>query len=68
MPLIILGLMIFIISLLTGSEPVFLISLVNILSAGGDVTIALMLLKYINKKGKGQKAFIRKRVFQPLII
>lgn len=49
MPLIILGFIMFVISLLTGSGPVLLISLVNIFSAGGDIAIAIMLLKYRHK-------------------
>lgn len=46
MPLIVLGIGLFILSLFIGNTFIFIISIINILSAGGDITIALMLLKY----------------------
>ncbi|MEG1254221.1 DUF3267 domain-containing protein [Clostridium sp.] len=46
MPLMILGIGLFAISYFIGSGALMFISLINILGAGGDITIALMLLKY----------------------
>jgi len=48
MPLMILGIGLFVISYFIGSGVLMFISLMNILGAGGDITIALMLLKYRN--------------------
>lgn len=48
-PFFILGIGIFLVSLLTGNGMLFLLSLINILSAGGDTTIACMELKYLKK-------------------
>lgn len=46
MPLLILGILVFIISFFTGNSLILIISLINILCAGGDTTICLLLLKY----------------------
>ncbi|MFZ2539004.1 MAG: DUF3267 domain-containing protein [Oscillospiraceae bacterium] len=46
MPLFVLGIALFVVSLLTGNILLLLLSLFNIIGAGGDTTIALMLLKY----------------------
>lgn len=46
MPLLILGIGFFLISYFTGNVGLMFLSLINILGAGGDTTIALMLLKY----------------------
>lgn len=48
MPLLILGILIFIISLFIGNSLLMILSLINILCAGGDTTIALLLFKYKN--------------------
>jgi hypothetical protein len=48
MPLIVLGIGLFIVAFLLGDMMLLGISLINILSAGGDITIAFMLLKYKN--------------------
>jgi hypothetical protein len=46
MPLIVLGLGMFLIAIIAGSFFWFTQSVINILAAGGDLTIALMLLKH----------------------
>lgn len=46
MPLLILGILLFIISFFMGNSSLMILSLINILSAGGDTTIALLLCKY----------------------
>ena len=46
MPLITLGIIPFVISLITGSFPLLIISIIMILAAGGDVMIVLNVLKY----------------------
>jgi hypothetical protein len=46
MPFIILGLGIFVISLMTNSIFLLVLSVFNIIAAGGDLTIAIMLLKH----------------------
>lgn len=46
MPLFILGILVFIISFFMGNSLLMILSLMNILSAGGDTTICLLLLKY----------------------
>lgn len=46
MPLLVLGIGVFIFSLFIGSGLLLFLSLINILGAGGDVTIAIMLLRY----------------------
>ncbi len=48
MPLFMLGFGVFIISLFTHSIMLFVLSLVNIIGAGGDMLISLMLIKYKN--------------------
>ena len=45
-PLVVLGFGLFAAAMLTGSVLLLLLSLVNILAAGGDTTIALMLLRH----------------------
>lgn len=47
MPFWVLGGGLFTASLLAGNQLVFLLSVVNVLSAGGDTTIACMLFKYL---------------------
>ena len=46
MPLIALGIIPFVISLISGSFPLLIISIIMILAAGGDVMIVLNVLKY----------------------
>lgn len=46
MPLLILGILLFIVSLFTGNSLLMNLSMINILCAGGDTTIALLLCKY----------------------
>jgi hypothetical protein len=50
MPLILLGAGTFIAALLTGSLLWFALSILNIFSAGGDIVIALMLLRHKNAR------------------
>jgi len=46
MPLLILGILLFIVSFFTGNSLLMNLSMINILCAGGDTTIALLLCKY----------------------
>lgn len=46
MPLLILGILLFVISLFFGNSLLMILSLINILCSGGDTTIALLLFKY----------------------
>ncbi|MCC3869712.1 DUF3267 domain-containing protein [Terrisporobacter mayombei] len=46
MPLLILGILLFIISFFMENSSLMILSLINILCAGGDTTIALLLCKY----------------------
>jgi hypothetical protein len=48
MPLIVLGIGLFISAFLLGNMMLLVISLINILTAGGDITIVFMLLKHKN--------------------
>lgn len=48
-PFFILGIGVFFAALFTGNGVLFFLSLINILSAGGDTTIACMELKYLKK-------------------
>jgi hypothetical protein len=48
MPFIVLGLGIFLASIITNSIFLLALSMFNIIAAGGDITIALMLLKHKN--------------------
>jgi len=48
MPLIVLGIGLFSLSLFTGNVFILILSITNIFSAGGDIAIALMLLKHKN--------------------
>lgn len=48
MPFIVLGLGMFLVSLMTNSIFLLLLSIFNIIGAGGDTTISLMLLKHRN--------------------
>jgi hypothetical protein len=48
MPFFTLGVGMFIVSYMIGSVFLMLLSLINMLGAGGDTTIALMLLKHKN--------------------
>lgn len=50
LPLLILGIGGSLLSIITGSYLIMLISVTNILMAGGDITIMLMLLKHRDKK------------------
>lgn len=50
LPFLVLGVGFWIVALILGSKIVLFISLFNILAAGGDLTIALMLLKYRKAK------------------
>lgn len=45
-PLFILGILVFIVSFFMGNSLLMILSLINILCAGGDTTIALLLFKY----------------------
>ena len=47
MPFWVLGGGLFAAALLTGNQLIFMLSIVNVLSAGGDTTIACMLFKYL---------------------
>jgi hypothetical protein len=46
MPLIIVGLGVFVVALLIGNSTVLFLSLLNILGAGGDITISFMMLRH----------------------
>lgn len=46
LPFFILGILMFLIALITGNSMLLIISIINILAAGGDTTIAFILLKY----------------------
>lgn len=46
-PFLVLGIGMFILSLATGNPVIFVLGVINTLSAGGDTTIACMLFKYL---------------------
>lgn len=46
-PFLVLGIGMFVLALVTGNHVIFLLSVLNTLSAGGDTTIACMLFKYL---------------------
>lgn len=50
MPFMVLGVGLYVAAFVSGSRLLFLLSLFNILSAGGDTTIACMELKYLKQK------------------
>lgn len=49
-PFMVLGIGGFLVALVTGNHMIFWLSMVNILSAGGDTTLMCMMMKYMNKQ------------------